>query len=207
MDTKQNSNGIFAADNQNRVRSPEELDNYIRVQKPGTLILVLALALVVVALIVWGFIGTLPVTKNVTGVLDYTQNRLISGMNYYKEVYNADIIEIPDLPEEELYRLDAYFFVNTYEFSRDDLLGKEVIISRPGKSAIHTVVADVIQMPYDRKEVLAEFGEWIANTCPESDYSWVGICRIDSADYAEVFTLVDVTIVTDNIHPISFLFR
>ena len=44
MDTKQKTGGVFTLEGRDRVRSTEELDAYIRVIKPGTLIIVIALA-------------------------------------------------------------------------------------------------------------------------------------------------------------------
>ena len=50
-----------------RAASCDGLDNYIQVSKPGLLIIIGALSLVLVATVVWGFIGTIPVTLTVTG--------------------------------------------------------------------------------------------------------------------------------------------
>lgn len=205
MDTKQTTGGIFSAENRNRVRSPEELDAYIRVVRPGTLILVIALALVLVALIVWGYTGTLPVTKNVSGGMTTIEKRMEYSYAYYGWDYFA---EEKDMPTEELQRYDAYFFLNAYEFSGDDLLGKEIIVSRPGKNAVRGVVTLVEPVPYTREEILVEFdSQWVVDNCVESDYSWVVAGRLDSDEYDESWSLVDVTIVTENVHPISFLLR
>jgi hypothetical protein len=63
--------------------------------------------------------------------------------------------------------------------------------------------------PYDREEIRAEFdAEWVVNTCVESDYSWVVAGEIDSDEYTDDWwSLVNVTIITDYVHPISFLLR
>lgn len=45
------------------------LDEYIRVCSSGTLVIIVALSLVLVASIVWGFTGTLPMTLDVTGCM------------------------------------------------------------------------------------------------------------------------------------------
>lgn len=205
MDTKQTTGGIFSAENRNRVRSPEELDAYIRVVRPGTLILVIAMALILLALIVWGCTGTLPVTKSVSGGMTTIEKRMEYSYAYYGWDYFA---AEKDMPTEELQRYDAYFFLNAYEFSGDDLLGKEIIVSRPGKNAVRGVVTLVEPVPYTREEILVEFdSQWVVDNCVESDYSWVVAGRLDSDEYDESWSLVDVTIVTENVHPISFLLR
>ena len=52
-----------------RSKSPEKLNEYIRIGSPGGLILVGALFIVAVALIIWGFIGRIPVTVSVYGTV------------------------------------------------------------------------------------------------------------------------------------------
>lgn len=51
-----------------RVLSPESLDAYIRVAKPGAWLITVALLIVVAAVIVWGFVGSMPETLNASGV-------------------------------------------------------------------------------------------------------------------------------------------
>ena len=205
MDMKEEKSGVFTTKNRDRVRSPEELDAYIRVVKPGTLLLVIAMVLVLAALIIWGNIGTLPVTKKVSGVMTTIENR----MNNSYEYYHRDYFEAEhELSPEELQRYDAYFFLDAYEFSGEELMGKEIIVSRPGKPAVKGIVTLVEKEPYDRDEIRAEFDvEWIVNTCVESEYSWVVAGTLDNNTYDDNWSLVDVTIITDNLHPISFLLR
>ena len=69
MDSKQAAGGVFTAEKGDRVRSLDELDAYIRVVRPGTMILVGALALVLAALIVWSLTGTIPYTTTVNGYI------------------------------------------------------------------------------------------------------------------------------------------
>ena len=205
MEKRQTTAGVFTAENRDRVRSPEELDAYIRVVRPGMLILVIALALVLVALIVWGYTGTLPVTKSVSGVMTSIENRMENSYTHYDR---DSLAAEKGMPADQLQRYDAYFFLNAYEFSGDDLLGKEIIVSRPGKNAVRGIVATVEPVPYTREEILSEFGsQWVVDNCVESDYSWVVAGRLDSDEYDESWALVDVTIVTENVHPISFLMQ
>jgi hypothetical protein len=52
---------------QERVISPEALDAYVRVTKPGISLMTAALFVFVAALFLWGFTGTLPQTLTVNG--------------------------------------------------------------------------------------------------------------------------------------------
>ena len=206
MDTKQRTGGVFTLENGDRVRSPEELDAYIRVIKPGTLIIVIALALVLIALTVWGYTGTLPVTKSVNGVITSIEQRRKNSLAHY----GRDYFETADkYPDELVKRNDVYFFLNAFEFSGEDLVSKDIIVNRPGHEPVRGTVFYAEKEPYDREEIRAEFiAEWIVNTCVESDYSWVVAGEIDSDEYTDDWwSLVNVTIITGYVHPISFLLR
>ena len=58
---------VFDFENEDRVESPERLNEYIRVAGPGTWVMISALVLVLVAFVLWGFIGTIPETVTVQG--------------------------------------------------------------------------------------------------------------------------------------------
>jgi hypothetical protein len=51
------------------VVSPESLDAYIRVTKPGALLFTAALFVLAAAVLIWGGIGTFPKTLTVNGIL------------------------------------------------------------------------------------------------------------------------------------------
>ena len=59
---------IFRKESLDRVESPEQLDQYIRVSKPSAWILVSALLAAAASLLIWGFTGSLPQTITVKGV-------------------------------------------------------------------------------------------------------------------------------------------
>lgn len=204
METNQRKRGI--SDNRDRVRSPEELDAYIRVVRPGTLVLVIALVLIVGSLIVWGFTGTLPVTKTFDGVTFSIQMRRDNSLYYYGRDYYEGVLD--DVPEEVLQRYDMYFFLNGYEYTYEDIIGKDVLVSRPGKPTVHGTIAMVSAGPYHRNEILAEFDSaWIVNEMVPSDYAWMAVAQLDSDEYNERLISADVTVVMENVHPIDLLLR
>ena len=47
----------------------EDLDEYIRVSRPSVVVVIISLLLVLVAVLVWGFIGKIPVNETVTGIV------------------------------------------------------------------------------------------------------------------------------------------
>ena len=58
----------FNEEAMDRIMSPESLDAYVRVAKPGAWLVTLALLLLVAAVGVWGFTDSLPETLSVYGV-------------------------------------------------------------------------------------------------------------------------------------------
>ena len=63
---------VFNFESEDRVESPERLNEYIRVASPGVWVMVSALVLVLVAFLVWGFTGRIPETSTLKGVVDTT---------------------------------------------------------------------------------------------------------------------------------------
>ena len=64
----QSVSSIFDRGSSDQVRSPEKLNEYIRVATPGKWFFVTALVLILIALLIWGFTGTLPQHLVVTGI-------------------------------------------------------------------------------------------------------------------------------------------
>jgi hypothetical protein len=60
---------IFRQESIDRMQSPEKIDEYIRVSTPRAWILAAALALIVVGVLVWGFVGSIPKTISASGVV------------------------------------------------------------------------------------------------------------------------------------------
>mgnify|MGYP004507813531 CR=1 FL=1 len=56
---------IFRKKSIDRVNSPEQLDEYIRVASPGVWLVLTGIAVLLVGFVVWGIFGTIETTKNV----------------------------------------------------------------------------------------------------------------------------------------------
>lgn len=59
---------IFRQESLDRVESPEQLDQYIKVSKPSAWIMVSALLIASASLLIWSFTGSLPQTTTVKGI-------------------------------------------------------------------------------------------------------------------------------------------
>jgi hypothetical protein len=66
MDNK----SIFRQESLDRMSSPDQLDEYIKVSNPGIWLVLIALIVLFASVMVWGFTGTLPETLTVNGVVE-----------------------------------------------------------------------------------------------------------------------------------------
>lgn len=62
-------NNLYRSKSLKRIASPDQLDDHIRIAKPGVWMLIAALALVLAGALVWGFLGKMPTTTYAAGVL------------------------------------------------------------------------------------------------------------------------------------------
>lgn len=76
---------IFRKESLDRVESPEQLDEYIKVSHPKVWLIMAALLVAAVAVIVWSVVGSLPQTMEIKGVT-------VGGnvINCYEDVENAN---------------------------------------------------------------------------------------------------------------------
>lgn len=76
---------IFRKESLDRVESPEQLDEYIKVSHPKVWVILSALLVAAVAVIVWSVVGSLPQTMTVKGVT-------VGGnvVNCYEDVEEAN---------------------------------------------------------------------------------------------------------------------
>lgn len=81
------ANSIFRQKSIDRVSSPEQLNDYIRVTNPGIWIVLAAVTALLAGFIVWGAVGTLETKLNVAAVSDsgtvtcYVKEADISGID------------------------------------------------------------------------------------------------------------------------------
>lgn len=155
-------NNIFRKSSLERITSPEQLNEYIRISKPGIWIILAALLVLTLALFAWGVFGNIPDTINATG--EATGGKLVCYLS----------------PE------DAEGVQAGMEVRIGDVSGR---------------IANVSDTPLSYNEAAA--------LC-ENDYTmdalqlsnWNIMLTIDAAVQDG---LHQVTIITENVKPISFL--
>lgn len=64
-----NQNSIFRKTSLERVSSPEQLNDYIKVTRPGVWLILAAVGVMLIAALVWSVFGTLTTTRNAVAVV------------------------------------------------------------------------------------------------------------------------------------------
>lgn len=169
---------VFNFESEDRVESPERLNEYIRVANPGVWVLVSALVLVLVAFVAWGFIGRIPETVTLKGVVDETLN------------YHIDVLVDPS------------------QYSAKSLVGKEVVFTFPSGIRGRGKVVNATSTPFSREEMSAMLeSDFLTSSLVTSDYSNVLDVEPDADLSEHGLEIGQVTIITNEVPPITFLFH
>lgn len=169
---------IFDFESEDRVESPERLNEYIRVANPGVWVGICALILVLAAFIVWGFTGRIPETASFKGVVD--------GTNHFK----LDVV------------------VDASQYAGKNLVGKEVSYYLPDGITRKGTVTDSTELPLSGQELTDILeSDYLSASLISSDYSYlIEVTPEDNlADYD--LQIAHVTVITDEVKPIYFLLR
>lgn len=190
--------GLFSNSEEDQVRSPEKLNEYIRIATPGTWILVVALAAVLAALIVWGNVGRIPVHLSITGV----------GMK--SDFVNTDDVK-DDVANFEVNTVIC--FVDSKEGTSHQIQNKRASVvfrdgTRVGGEA-HLLDTSLLQDEeiHDLLDSLMLDTDWIFAQLGEGTYRYPVYVELDKTlDYLYYGETADVAIIVDEVKPFSFLF-
>ena len=90
------SNEIFRKKSLDRMRSPEELNDYIRVLDPGVWLLMAAVIILLAGVCIWGIFGNIETTVNGTAYVENGTMRLYIAANDSLSVQNEVFVRIGD---------------------------------------------------------------------------------------------------------------
>lgn len=182
--------------------SRDGLDEYIRVSKPGMLVIIGALLILVAAVLIWGFVGKLPVTETVTGVV-YNPQKLRDYGYKRDSVLNSDV----EIKDETL----VYCFVGASRFNGEAVRNftDSVQLIMPDQSRFTGKIIDIFDLPISKaeaQEILLD-NEWVTEQCVKQDYNWGIMIKPDQDIEQYEFMLTQVTLITEEVKPITFLLK
>ena len=161
--------------------SSERLNEYIRIGKPGIILLIISLALVFGAILVWGFVGKLHETILLPGIVNI------------------------DLKGEA----DVRCFADADSMDGHDLIGRDVTVKMPDRNTSKGMIISSSESPQSQEELSEWFGytRWEMNYLMNGTYFYV--IDIDTQKDLGGYQgeLVEVSVITNEISPISFLIR
>lgn len=193
MEEKKKTN-IFLDDQEEDSRSAtDKLNEYIRVGSTGGFILILALIMAVAALLIWGFSGKIPVTYTEVGIVTETNTASHSCICFVD--VNADTGVIQEgrsanvrMPDGKTFPAILNYF-STSPYSAEEL--KEMFSESPGGDP---------EKPF--------FSDWMMDKILDGcNYAYLMKVETteDISDYWH--EVVQVTVVIDEVRPISFLLQ
>ena len=162
-----------------KAESSERINEYIRIGKPGIILLIISLALVLGAILIWGFTGKL-----------------------YETIPLSGIVDIQDA-------FDVRCFADADRIEGEDLEGRDVMVKMPDRTTSKGIVISSSESPKSQEELSELFGytRWEMNHLVNGTYFYV--IEIDTQEDLGSYQgeLVEVSVIMNAISPISFLIR
>ena len=181
----------------------ESLDEYIRVGSSGTRVVVISLFLIFAAVLLWGFVGKLPVTKE--------EKALIIDQDTVMTLSAGKTIEALDPTQAKDENIGILCFISSSDYSLDKLnsFEKKVVIRTPNQEECGGVITSILPVPVSAEEAKIYLlgSQWITDQCVEGDYSWVVIVDPDQDLSAYNYQIANLTFTVEEVSPIRLLIQ
>lgn len=200
---KSSYTSVFDRESKDQVKSPDKLNEYIRVSTPAVWLLAAALAVVLAALIIWGTTGSVPVNTKTTGV----------GMRID---FNADEVNLKS--EDEAYLRKTYEVKNLFCLVDSsvgmvkNLDNKEAsVVFRDGRRVKGTahIIGSYMLEDDEIHKLLDSFhvdSKWIFSRLGSGEFRYPVYVELDETlDYMYWGETADVSIVVGEQRPVELL--
>ena len=177
----ENKKSIFRQESLDRIKSPEQIDEYIQVSSISGWVLIAALSILVIGVLIWGFVGSIPESVLVKGAY-----RVIDGKEMIITLLPIDSVD-------------------------GELMDCTVNITRSNGEKIIGRVAKVGQDPvtYDEADDVVS-SAWRMNVLwGDSDvvYKYIVLVEIPQEDAAKMHDreILDVAVIIKEVKPIVYV--
>lgn len=191
------NDSLFRKKNLERISSPEQLNDYIKVSNPSVWLIIGAIFIIAIAFSVWAFSGNITSEVSGTGVFQGSSQDSIDSVVCYVDANYAQ-------------KISEGMSVRIYDKTK------------PMSAYVNGKVMKISQVPVKQEDILHSYSsEYVADSILEADYG-VGVLikvnKTSDGDYDwannevgdETFLKVDdlckVDIITESVKPIEFLF-
>lgn len=179
--------------------SKEDLSEYIHASRPGIWVVTISLLLMLVALIIWGFVGTLPVTETIVGLVTDTKD--------FAKKYPEEAAFM----EGENGELRVYCFVDASRYNGQAIkqFEDEVVLKMPDQKTFKGKIVKHSVAPLSKEKVkhYLRDNDWVTQKCVQQDYNWALLIRPEEDLEQYKYTLAEVTLLVEKVPPIYFLFK
>lgn len=200
---KSSYTSVFDRESKDQVKSPDKLNEYIRVSTPAVWLLAAALAVVLAALIIWGTTGSVPVNTKTTGV----------GM---RMDFNADEVNLKSEDEEYLRKTyevkNLFCLVDSSVGMVKNLDNKEAsVVFRDGRRVKGTahIIGSYMLEDDEIHKLLDSFhvdSKWIFSRLGSGEFRYPVYVELDETlDYMYWGETADVSIVVGEQRPVELL--
>ena len=174
-------------------RSPDKLNEYVRIATPAAWVILLAMIVIVIALFIWGFSGTLPVHCAARGI----------GIRTGAKETGTDGEG----------KVDAVLcLVDPVKATARDLENKEAsVVFRSGRR-INGTTTLMDPFPLSRETISEKLGgiglnaEWIVSQMEEYPFMYLAVVNLEEeVDHLYFGELAEVSVITEEVRPYRFL--
>lgn len=200
---KSSYTSVFDRESKDQVKSPDKLNEYIRVSTPAVWLLAAALAVVLAALIIWGTTGSVPVNTKTTGVgmrMDFNADEVI--LKSEDEAYLRKTYEVKNL----------FCLVDSSVGMVKNLDNKEAsVVFRDGRRVKGTahIIGSYMLEDDEIHKLLDSFhvdSKWIFSRLGSGEFRYPVYVELDETlDYMYWGETADVSIVVGEQRPVELL--
>ena len=191
------NDSLFRKKNLERISSPEQLNDYIKVSNPSVWLIIGAMFIIAIAFSVWAFSGNITSEVSGTGVFQGSfQDSIDSVVCYVDANYAQKISEgMPVRIYDKTKPMSAYVNGKVMKISQVPVKQEDILHSYSSE-----YVADSI--------LEADYGVGVlikVNKTSDGDYDWANN-EVGDETFLKVDDLCKVDIITESVKPIEFLF-
>lgn len=189
---------LFRKKNLERISSPEQLNDYIKVSNPSVWLIISAMIIIAVAFSIWAFSGNITSEVSATGVFQGSQQGEVNSVVSYVDANYAS-------------KISEGMQVRIYDRSK------------PMDAYVNGKVAKVSQVPVKKEDILNNYSsEYIGGNLLDAEYG-VGILikvektadgkynwannEVGDETFLKLNDLCKIDIITESVAPIEFLFN
>ena len=192
------NNSLFRKKNLERISSPEQLNDYIKVSNPSVWLIISAMLILMVAFSVWAFSGNITSEVSGEGVFMSTSQGTVDSVVCYVDVHQAQ--KISEGMEVRIYnnfkQMEAYVNGSVAKISNVPVKKEDILNNYSNEHIVDHILT-------------SEYGVGVLikiNKTSDGKYEWANN-EVGDESFLKVDNLCGIDIITESVKPIHFLFN